>query len=142
MPKRNEVREKGSGITRHRQSVTVFDMTKPLTEEEVEDFGSRLKATVRPLWDNERTISEMQEALADLKKGLPAEHDDCQFRPHEDLGWYYSRLIRLDEWVHRDIKKGDAALAAYNAAEFGCLLQNYRLSSFGNVTRSPAGSHT
>ena len=122
MPKREETREKGSGITRYRQSVIVFDMTQPLTEEEADEFGTRLKAAAaRPLWDNARTVAEMRAALEDLNKGLPSDHQDSKFRPHEDLGWYYSRLILLDSWVQRDIAKGNAAKAAYNAAEFGSL---------------------
>lgn len=127
MAKRNETRERGSGITRYRQNVTVFDLTQALTKDEAKELSNRITGAVRPLWDNERRVAEMREALADIEKRLPPDHDECDFRPHEDLGWYYARLIRLDGWVHRDIKKGDAAMAAYNAAEFGGLFAELQI---------------
>ena len=128
MAKRLETRSKGTGITRHQSSVTVLDLRQGLTPGEGDELIASIAAAgSRPLWDNEQIVSELEISLAELKRHLPADHQDFAFRPHEDLGWYYSRLIMLDSWVKRNIAEGDAAMAAYNAAEFGSLFTELQI---------------
>ena len=128
MVKRTECRTTGSGITKHTETITVLDLTEPPTKAERAELVAKINAAAaRPLWDKHSLVAQCRGALERIKATLPPEHEDCDFRPHEDFGWYYARLILLDKLVQRDVAKGDAAMAAYNAAEFGSLLSELQI---------------
>lgn len=110
----------GAGITRHQSDVTVLDLTQRTTPEEMKELGDYLRAAAaRPLWHKERIIADIEQRLRKLKAALPSDHDDLDFRPHDDFGWYYCELIRLDRIVRNAITEKDAARAALFAEDFG-----------------------
>lgn len=120
MVKRRETRTKGAGITRHQQAVTVFDTKRGLTQDEADELIGAIRAAgARPLWDKEKIVEDARRRLAAVKEALPADHDDMDFLPHDDFGWYYCELIKLDRIVRSAIAAGDAGRAALFAEDFG-----------------------
>ena len=103
-------REVGSGITRYK-----LPASEPVSGAKLAKFLA--EAAGRPIWDRRKYIKQFELALEDLTGGH--EYDPLDFKEHDDWGWYYHHLIRLDRIVTTRIERGEAGLAALAACEFG-----------------------
>ena len=111
-------REVGSGITRYEKPAG-----EPVTGPTLARFLA--EAAARPIWDRRKYIKQFEAALADLTGG--GDYDPLDFKQHEDWGWYYHHLIRLDRIVSGRIKRNEARLAALAACEFGQLFTELQI---------------
>ena len=118
-------REVGSGITRY-EMPEGLKIDRPLNEEEFKEAERAWRAAAtRPLWDRSQYVHAFELALADLTGGASSSVAD--FKAHEDWGWYYHNLIRLDRITRNRFERGEAALAALSACEFGQLLTELQI---------------
>jgi hypothetical protein len=111
------------------------------TAEEIREILREVGRFSADPWAPHRLVVEdAREALKQEVEGKPTGY---RFKPREDLGWYYCRLIRQGELVQHCIAQGATSWAAHEAALFGetyCELQmklvREELFLFGRRTRA------
>lgn len=114
----------GSGITAHTQRRTTYDMTQPLTKDELAEIrGWFANIKRRDGIGDARGLAER--TIADIEAG-DADPDD--FEPYEGMGWYSREIIercdRLDRAKERDEDSDRVAQLGY---EIGALITEARI---------------
>lgn len=126
MPSKTVSERVGSGVTAHTRRRRTFDLTKPLSKEEIAELRQYFE-TLQPRDPIEVARRLAERTLAAINGGDSSPDD---FKPYVGMGWYSSEIVTRCDWLEKAKKRGEASERLVELGyEIGVLITEARLKA-------------